>query len=616
MCLDKLSAPPLMRLLHIYIFNTKDGFMRLFSLISALTLAGFALSACQNKPKAPETPTADAHTLRHIETGEIIGSVTEAGAYQWAAIPYAAPPIGDLRWRAPRPAAAWQGQRKVLDRSVRCVQRARSADIYDDLGTLVGNEDCLVLNVWTPAIAADALPAGDERLPVMFFIHGGSNVWGYGGQYDGQYLATRHNVILVSINYRLGPFGWFAHSSLRETALSGPDQSPNFATLDMIAALQWVKRNIDNFGGNPEKVTIFGESAGGQDVASLIALPRAQGLFRGAIIQSGYFTSLSLDEAENGVPEGTGWKYKGARATVAALNPPADLAAPDLAAFLRDASATDIYVASQEGGENESGSPLIIIDDILLKAPSLEAALDDPGFAIVPVITGTNRDETKLFNVTNSKLVKKFLGFLPRPRNARTYALQAEYESAMWRARSVDTQARRLTKADDSALYAYRFDWDEEGSFLGTDFALLLGAGHAMELPFVFNGFATFPVGGGKIFPEDKAVERDALSAAMMSYWAAFATNGTPGRGMDGNLPQWRQWGDGPDRLMVLDSKSGGGVRMALDEITIDSVLETLGRDSRFESLKEKCMAFLGVKGWFPEISAQVAKYAHADCKL
>ncbi len=597
--------------------------MRFLTLIAFLTLGGLGLTACQNKPKAPEPPIANMQTLRTIDTGDIVGSITpQAGAYQWAAIPYAAPPVGELRWRAPRPAAPWEGIKETLNPGVRCVQRARSADVYDDLGALVGNEDCLVLNIWSPALAKDALPSGDARLPVMFFIHGGSNVWGYGGQYDGQYLATRHNVILVSINYRLGPFGWFAHKALRETALSGPDQSPNFANFDMIEALQWVKRNISSFGGNPDRVTIFGESAGGHDVATLIALPRAQGLFHGAIIQSGYFTSHTMETAENGVPKGSGWAYKGARALVGNLNPPADLNAPDMAAFLRDASAKDVYIAAQEddgsaeNGSAEPGSPLIIADGILLKADSLEAALDNPGFDIVPVITGTNRDETKLFNVTNPKLVKKFLGFLPRPQDANQYALQAEYESAMWRARSVDTQARRLKANGPSDLYAYRFDWDEEGSVLGTDFSLLLGAGHAMELPFVFNGFATFPVGGGKIFPKDTAQERDVLSRTMMSYWAAFATHGKPGRGMDGTLPNWQQWGAGADRLIVLDTVAGGGVRMSTEEISVDSVLSDLDQDGRFKSFQEKCLAFLGVKGWFPEIRAQVDKIKHVDCKL
>ncbi len=591
--------------------------MRLPPSIAVLVLIIFGLSACQKTSKTPELPQASSKTLRHIETGDVVGSITSpTGAYQWAAIPYAAPPVGDLRWRAPRPPVSWDGQKQVIDTSVRCIQRARSADIYDDLGALVGSEDCLVLNVWTPAFDPDAIPKANDRLPVMLFIHGGSNVWGYGGQYDGQHLATRHNLIVISINYRLGAFGWFAHPAVRETALSGPDQSPNFANYDMIAALEWVKRNISSFGGDPARVTIFGESAGGHDVASLIALPRAQGLFKGAIIQSGYFTSHALDSAENGVPKDTGWNYKGARAILDALDPPAGLNDLELAAFMRDASAEDIYVASQEDGDTEPGSPLIIADGILLTATSLEAALDNPGFTVVPVITGTNRDETKLFNVTNKLLVKKLFGILPRPRNANTYALQAEYESAMWRARSVDTQARRLNAAGNSALYAYRFDWDEEGSFLGTDFSLLLGAGHAMELPFVFNGFENFPVGGGRIFPKSKAVERDALSQAMMSYWAAFATNGQPGRGMNGNLPQWRFWGDQQARLMMLDTTSGGGVRMSPEEISVDSVLADLGNDPRFKSLKEKCMAFLGVKGWFPEIRAQVAKFAHADCKL
>ncbi len=590
--------------------------MRLKLPLIVLIMGALLLAACQKPLQPPAKPVADTKTLRHIESGDIVGSITSpAGAYQWAAIPYAAAPVGDLRWRAPRLVPAWQGIKETLDLGVRCVQRARTADIYDDLGALVGQEDCLVLNVWTPPLVKKSIAAETQQLPVMFFIHGGSNVWGYGGQYDGQYLATRHNMVVVSINYRLGPFGWFAHSALRNTALSGPDQSPNFANLDMMAALEWVKRNIAVFGGDPDQVTIFGESAGAHDVASLLVIPRARGLFKGGIIQSGYFTSRSFKDAEFGTPIGSGWDYKGAKAVIDALDPPSDLTDMDLATFMREASAADIYVASQESGETEPGSPLIISDGILLQQPSLEDAYQDPGFEIVPVITGTNRDETKLFNVTNDKLVKKFLGILPRPRNARQYALQAEYESAIWRARSVDTQARRLTQSPGSAVYAYRFDWDEEGSFLGSDFSLLLGAGHAMELPFVFDGFDSFPVGNGHIFPENRARERDALSQAMMSYWAAFATHGKPGRGMGDNLALWQPWEKNQGQLMILDTKAGGGIRLSSEDITIESVLDALANDSRFEKVIEKCLAFLGVRGWFPEIRAQIANFEPPVCK-
>ncbi len=591
--------------------------MRAKSLIVLSLLAAMALGACQHKSAAPAPLAAAPQTVRQVETGKLVGAIARpSGAFQWSGIPYAAPPVGDLRWRAPRPAAPWQGTFEALDDKVRCVQRARTADLDDDLGALVGSEDCLVLNVWSPPYAPDAVPAGDAALPVMVFIHGGSNVWGYGGQYDGQYLATRHNLVIVSINYRLGPFGWLAHPALRETALREDDKSPNFADLDMIAALQWVQRNIGAFGGDPAKVTIFGESAGGHDVATLIALPRARGLFRGAIIESGYFTSHSLAQAQDGVAKDSGWAYKGGKAIAAALNPPKGLNGAALAHFMRAAPAQDVYKAAQEEGTSEAGSPLIIADGILLKAPSLEAALEQPGRVKVPVITGTNRDETKLFNITDKKLVKNLFGVLPRARNKRLYALISEYESAMWRARSVDSQARRLQRTGTAPLYAYRFDWDEEGSFLGTDFSLLLGAGHAMELPFVFNGFASFPVGNGHIFPRSGAAARDALSRAMMSYWAAFAAHGAPGRGMNQDLPAWQSWNNAPGQLMVFDTETGGGVRMAGESLSVHGVLDALNRDKRFLSRKERCMAFAGVSGWFPEIRNKVRQFAHTQCKI
>lgn len=590
--------------------------MKLFGQVLIFLSVVFLVSACQGKKKTASLPQVEHQSLRHIDSGDVVGSLTPAGAYQWAGIPYAAPPVGDLRWRAPRPLAPWDGTLEALDMSKRCVQRARSADTNDDLGTLVGDEDCLYLNVWAPANAANPVSKDKPGLPVMVFIHGGSNVWGYGGQYDSEYLSTRENLVVVTINYRLGPFGWFAHPALRASAKSADDKSPNFADLDMIAALQWVKRNIGAFGGDANSVTIFGESAGGHDVASLIALPRAQGLFKGAIIESGYFTSRSMDEAENGVKKGAGWDYKGAKAVVAALSPKDGLDPAALADFMRSASARDIYEAAQENNETEPGSPLIIADNILLTAPSLEAALDNPAFPIVPVITGTNRDETKLFNITNPKLVKKFLGFLPRPRNKRVYALQAEYESATWRLRSVDTQARRLSAHNQAPVFTYRFDWDEEGSFLGTDMALLLGAGHAMELPFVFNGFATFPVGNGAVFPKSGAKERDALSSAIMGYWANFAKTGTPGKGTNGQSPLWPAWNadnDGP--VMILDTASDGGIRLSQNSITVESLVGKLDKDSRFKNIKETCQALAGMIGWFPEIRAEIRRAAHTDCK-
>src|SRR5688572_12979919 len=211
--------------------------------------------------------------------GSVKGTATAGGGIRiYKSIPYAAPPVGELRWQAPRPAIAWQGVRDATEFGPRCLQGQIFADIvFRDL-----SEECLTLNVWTPAKAAG------DRLPVMVWIHGGGFQAGAGAEprHDGEAFA-RKNVILVSINYRLGVFGFLAHPEL--TRESGRNASGNYGFLDQIAALRWVRDNAAAFGGDPGNVTIFGESAGSFAVSALMASRLAAGLFHKAIGESGAF---------------------------------------------------------------------------------------------------------------------------------------------------------------------------------------------------------------------------------------------------------------------------------------------------------------------------------------
>ena len=209
-----------------------------------------------------------------IESGLIQGTV-EYGLFVYRGIPYAAPPIGDLRWQAPQPAPKWEGVREAIEFGRACIQ---SNPAIANLPA--PSEDCLYLNVWTPARSAE------DRLPVMVWIHGGGFVAGATAEqlYHGEHLAKK-GVVVVSIGYRLGAFGFLAHPAL--SAENERHVSGNYGLLDMIAALKWVQRNISAFGGNPNRVTIFGESAGGIAVSMLCASPLARGLFHGAISQSG-----------------------------------------------------------------------------------------------------------------------------------------------------------------------------------------------------------------------------------------------------------------------------------------------------------------------------------------
>ena len=222
--------------------------------------------------------TPSGRPVASTEGGILSGGVDPAsGVFVFRGIPYAAPPVGDRRWRAPAPAAAWNGVRSADRPGRNCIQD----QVYSDIDAFAAgiSEDCLYLNVWTTTTNANA------HRPVMVWIHGGGYTAGYGDEprHNGSRLAQK-GAVVVTLNYRMGAFGFFAHPAL---AAESNGSAGNYAIMDQVAALQWVQRNIAQFGGDPSKVTIFGESAGGNSVGALIASPLARGLFRGGILQSG-----------------------------------------------------------------------------------------------------------------------------------------------------------------------------------------------------------------------------------------------------------------------------------------------------------------------------------------
>ncbi len=262
--------------------------------ISILVLAYFYM---QDDEPAPKIVVPENLTTRSTASGEVIGFIDDYGAQAWLGIPFAAAPTGALRWQAPLPSPAWQGVRETLAIGNMCPQFASllsGAGQTPEPGQIVGSEDCLYLNVWAPANA--------EKLPVMFWIHGGGNTIGHGGSYSGARLATAQNVVLITINYRMGVFGWFSHPALGS---GDPLQdSGNYGTLDVVRALEWTRQNIATFGGDPDNVTVFGESAGGFDTLAMMASPMAAGLFHRAIVQSGGFGVTTMNHAQNFATEG------------------------------------------------------------------------------------------------------------------------------------------------------------------------------------------------------------------------------------------------------------------------------------------------------------------------
>jgi para-nitrobenzyl esterase len=588
------------------------------------------LAACSRRREPFRIEKPDAATRRSTPSGELIGGLGRYGSHAWLGIPYAKPPVGDLRWRAPRALEPWTGVREATSHGAPCVQYASAFGGINDAtpGTPVGQEDCLTLDVYAPRFEPASVPQGARRLPVMVWIHGGGNTIGSAAFYEGGNLAATHDLVVVVVQYRLGPFGWFRHPALAATATSDEDASGNFGTLDLVRALEWVRDNIVAFGGDPGNVTIFGESAGGQNVYTLLLAPQARGLFHRAIAESGSFAFSTPAEAENpsdareagarqssaeillrllerdaGVSAASAeGEAKGAAGRAAAQHRAAAMSAAETASYLRGKSARDILTAYvPTGGSGMIDMPRTFGEGTVLPVgdPLARFASAD-GYAHVPFIAGTNKDENKLFMINDPTLIKRrfwiFLRFVDEP----AYLETATYMARMWKAVGADEPVSRMRSVQGASVYVYRFDWDEEPTILGADLAKMLGAAHAIEIPFVFGHFDLGPR-LEMIFTAQNAPGRQVLSRAMMSYWAEFARSGAPGRGRRNDLPEWTAWDSTrPEaaKTMVLDTPAGGGIRMAVLEETREGVLAAVEKDPQLATAKDRCRILRSLAEW------------------
>lgn len=567
-----------------------------------LALALTAVSGCSGSSQSDAEPrSADQETLLSLSQGEIIGTRGRDNSYAWYGIPFAQAPVGALRWRAPRAPLGWEGRFEALDFSQRCTQLANDMEPGVEDGALVGDEDCLHLNVWAPpGIDLDQAAA---QLPVMFWIHGGGNVWGYAGQYEMGRLAVTQNVVVVSTNYRLGPLGWFAHDAIRATADVPLDHSANFGTLDTIQALDWVASNIEAFGGDPDNITIFGESSGGVNVASLLVSPVAAGKFHKAIIQSGGFASHTLEEAEFGPPSPDLRRGYAAREAVEALGDTHDrsissMSAEELANWLRARPAEEIFATYRDlqveppafGGIDNID---ITSDGVVIPIDGIEPALSDPSrHNETPLLLGTNRDEVKGIGFFDDTLMNNIWILSYWPKDRAFYEAYGEYPSRLWQAVGVQAPAQSIVANRQAPVFAYRFDWDEQGNAAFSDISFLIGAAHSIEIAFVTGGFDD-PVNDplSLYFKPDNREGREELSAAVMSYWAEFAYTGAPGRGRTGDLPEWTPWSNAANaqKLMVLDTTTSGGLRMTSNVTSVTALLAELEVDPRLENDAERC---------------------------
>ena len=564
-----------------------------------LPLAALALAAvvvgCGGARAPWRIATADDATRRTTTAGDVVGGAARApGAVAWLGIPYAAPPVGERRWRAPAPPAPWSGVRRALAFGDACPQNTSPfGGVEGPAGTIVGDEDCLTLNVWAPA---DATPA--SRLPVMFWIHGGGNTVGAAPFYDGARLAADQRVIVVTAQYRLGPFGWFRHPALAAGGTPA-EASGDFAVLDLVQALGWVRDNATAFGGDPGRVTIFGESAGGANVYLLLLSPLSRGLFQRAIVESGGLWSSSTSEATDppgASPPGQAQSSTEIVRRLLARHGDPDAAArataadDGLAAWLRRQPAREIVAAYEPLPSGMIDMPRAIRDGVVLPARGFLEHLERPdGWNRVPVMAGTNRDEWRVFLFGEPGRITRRLWILPRFVDEPSYLASADAVSRMWKAVGADEPADAMTRAG-APVWVYRFDWHDEPTVLGADLSKMLGAAHGFEIPFVFGHF-DLGSQADAIFTSANAPAREELSATMRRAWAAFARAGVP----DPAWPAWR--GDAPAGI-VLDIPADGGVRPEPGRLTRAAVLAGVAHDPRLDGPRARCRVLRELAAW------------------
>ena len=508
-------------------------------------------------------------------------------------IPYAQPPVGNLRWKAPR---TLKSSDKILPKDENfCIQRPSNLGGAEGDDFFAGSEDCLYLDIYTPSKVKN-------DLPVMFWIHGGGNTSGLKDLYDFSKMVSKHDVIVVAINYRLGPMGWFTHPAIQEFQ-DGDDKTSNFGTLDIIHALKWVNNNISKFGGNPDNVTIFGESAGGHNVLSLLVSDKAKGLFHKAISMSGYTTSISTIDAYNPTQWSSTSNHSSYRIVERLLKSNKeydDIKFNDhdkLRDVLLNIPIDEFFIHYAERASYEE-IPLLTADGVVIPGVGLDKALSmKEHLNIVPTIAGSNRDEVKLWLATAEYFVEldySFLGSIlkiPKVKLKDKDSFEAfnYYRSSAWKIRGVDSPLNSLMNAGNNQLYAYRYDWDDHRKFFIADFKTLIGAAHATEIPLLTGSYKL--VGGyplsDLIYPP--SVSKRYLSKNMMTFWTNFAKNGSPGSST--NKVVWDSYisNNEQSNFMILDNKKN--LSMKSDEISFKSLTDELIRDKRVNNV-ERCVIF------------------------
>jgi para-nitrobenzyl esterase len=500
---------------------------------TAVLIAAAACTSATATPGASKSAGKIPHTPSVVTTadGAVRGQAV-AATDEFLGIPYAAPPVGALRWQPPQPAAPWHGVRPATSYAPHCPQPSST------FGLASTSEDCLYLNVFTPASNKA------HNLPVMVWVHGGSLLTGESNDYDPAELV-RHGVVVVTINYRLGALGFLADAALASRP-GGP--SGNYGLMDQQAALRWVQRNIRGFGGDPGDVTLFGESAGGLSTLAQLASPGARGLFQRAIVESGTY---QLTQQPLAAAEAAGQAFA-AKAGCASTASASTASAKNTAACLRGLPVSTILA-----DENPAGYTPDIDGAVLTQ--SVKSALARGQFNRVPVVIGTNHDEYRLFVAVYQFLGQRVTAANYQSMIASTLGVSAaiagkiavqyplsRYPSPPLALGAVGTDAifacHALTAEESLAryvpTYAYEFNDESAPQLFLPPVGFPYGAAHASELPYLFSQTTV-----ARPVPFTKAQQQ--LAAAMKQDWTNLAKTGIP-------APGWPKFTNGSQQMLSL----------------------------------------------------------------
>ena len=526
-----------------------------FMILLILIFLNYACDSSSQKPGVKERTSQAAKaevseapllTTTVEVTGGTIEGVEQEGIFTYKGIPFAAPPVGDLRWKVPAPAQPWTGVKKVDAFCSACMQAAGSSG-----NTAPVSEDCLYLNIWSPAKKVD------EKIPVIYWVHGGGYMGGSTStpMYDGTGFAKK-GVILVSVAYRLGPFGFLAHPELSSESGHG---SGNYGMLDMIAGLNWVKENISRFGGDPSNVTIFGHSAGGAAISLLAATPLIKGLFHRAICMSGgSFTPLQISKQVGiglGIPalsfaESTGVEFL-KELGVADIKAARALSAEDIQQKLGDRMGGGMRFKPAAYG-------YVIAND-------LYSLYEDGKFNDTPILLGYTSDEMGSFGRTQDITPEEFekqiksqygtnadaiLGAYPHSTKAEATRASKDLRNDSSFCWNTWTWSRLQTAKGKGMAFQYYFDYHPD--------RLDAGSGHGSDVPHAFQ-----TLGGPRGEPKEEDLK---LSDMISSYWVNFAKTGDPnGPG----LPEWPAFSEDDQKVMVFDEAPGARPVPHLDRLKV-----------------------------------------------